>query len=198
MTIPDRTLHAHESTRRVMILALRLRADLIEGRYDALDGLTYGSDERYNSDDERGRRIGLLQAGGSTAFIHDPRRAEQIREIAGRLIDDVVPVTDAMLSEISTACDGLSRIHTGQWHILIEGLILRSAAGRSALADRLRSSSASITDRGISDDGRVAFDVHQVVRRHLAYQAHPEGGWTVEYDPPLRTSVEPLIRVAAS
>lgn len=40
----------------------------------------------------------------------------------------------------------------------------------------------------IHDDNRVMYDIQQVVRHRLAWDRSPEGGWTVNFDRPMRTS----------
>ena len=46
----------------------------------------------------------------------------------------------------------------------------------------------SIRSRELHDDNRVMYDFLQVVRHRLSWDRHPEGGWTVNFDRPWRTS----------
>ena len=45
-----------------------------------------------------------------------------------------------------------------------------------------------IHSKEIHDDNRVLYDVLQVVRHRLAWDRHPEGGMTINFDEPRRTS----------
>lgn len=52
-----------------------------------------------------------------------------------------------------------------------------------------------ITSDKIHDDARVAWDLIQAMRRPIAWKQHPEGGMTVDFDAPLKTSGVDLAKV---
>ena len=50
----------------------------------------------------------------------------------------------------------------------------------------------SITSRELPETVHVAHDIYQVIRYKLALDKKPEGGSTVDFSPPLKTSMEDL------
>jgi hypothetical protein len=52
--------------------------------------------------------------------------------------------------------------------------------------------SYSITSRELHESVHVAHDIYQVIRHKLAWDRRPEGGSTVDFSPPLKTSLEAL------
>lgn len=42
-------------------------------------------------------------------------------------------------------------------------------------------------------ESQIAYDLLCVIRNGLAWHTNPQGGWTVDFDPPLHTADEPLI-----
>lgn len=47
----------------------------------------------------------------------------------------------------------------------------------------------------VPDAARVCYDLLQVVRHRLAWDRHPEGGWTIGFDEPMQTSRLDLVRI---
>lgn len=62
---------------------------------------------------------------------------------------------------------------------------------RTRLMPELGSPNASwsIHSHEVHDDARVCYDFLQVVRHRLAWDRHPEGGFQVSFDKPLRSSL---------
>lgn len=105
-------------------------------------------------------------------------------------------LTEKQLQVIQSACELLFRIKMGQlshvaeffFHRPINDILaLREGLDKlSTLATGLDSHSAShgISSPEISDDARIAADVHDVIRHHLSWKKNPKGGWTVNFDKP--------------
>jgi len=55
--------------------------------------------------------------------------------------------------------------------------------------------SFSICSPDVPADYRLAFDVLQVIRHHVAWRKKPEGGFTVNFDKPMGTSDQPLCKI---
>ena len=53
-----------------------------------------------------------------------------------------------------------------------------------------RNASYSILAHEVPDEARVAWDLQQLVRHRVAWDAHPEGGIQVDFDEPRRSSHE--------
>ena len=53
----------------------------------------------------------------------------------------------------------------------------------------------SISSMEIHDSNRVAWDIQQVIRHRLAWDNEPNGGWTVQFDRPMRYGGQPLPRI---
>lgn len=58
-----------------------------------------------------------------------------------------------------------------------------------------RNGSYGIFNEQVNDIARVAWDMQQVVRRHLAWKRNPEGRHTVNFDPPYPSGKESLISI---
>ena len=58
-----------------------------------------------------------------------------------------------------------------------------------------RNASYGIFNERVNDIARVAWDMQQVIRHHLAWKRNPEGGFTVNFDTPHRSSKECIINI---
>lgn len=86
------------------------------------------------------------------------------------------------------ALEMLARVHTGQMHILIDGRAKQSSDWGHILYDlwlHRCAASFGIHHPEISDEARVAWDLHRVIRGHLAWARRPGGGLTGEFDRPI-------------
>jgi hypothetical protein len=45
----------------------------------------------------------------------------------------------------------------------------------------------------LDEDSKIAWDIKQVVRNAVAWEKHPSGGMTVDFDPPMRTSTTEML-----
>ena len=119
------------------------------------------------------------------------------------------------MSVILDALETYERIGMGQFDIALKSspspISLRcinfndhQRAEFGVIIDRLKEitfpelpkdASFSITAKDIPENCRVAYDMQQVFRHQLAWDVHPEGGITVEFDKPLRVSEEPLAKM---
>jgi len=52
--------------------------------------------------------------------------------------------------------------------------------------------STGISHPELDDRFKIAYEIQQVVRGKVAWHNKPEGGWTVDFDDPLKLSQEPL------
>jgi len=108
---------------------------------------------------------------------------------------------------LSRACELLSRVHSGQLDEVANVLLTAGGLANGSphavadivgLREGLRTlgplvtgmpanANPGIRSPGISDEARTAYDLHQVLRHRLAWDAHPEGGCAVSFDKPSRT-----------
>lgn len=105
------------------------------------------------------------------------------------------------------ALDLFSRVHVGQldaayWALLGNDNSQEQIVGlkylRTLLVNKVNclvtgmhpNASWGISSPEISDRARIAFDLKQVVRHRLAWDANSEGGIAVSFDRPMRTSFE--------
>jgi hypothetical protein len=63
---------------------------------------------------------------------------------------------------------------------------------KSALTGLNANESYGIFNKEVDDSARVAWDIQQVVRHRLAWDRTPEGGYTVDFGTPMKSSQEPL------
>jgi len=73
--------------------------------------------------------------------------------------------------EVEYHCNQLKKIFTGMDH---------------------PGASYGIYSKEILDRARIAWDIQQVVRNRLAWDKNPEGGFTVNFDSPMKSSEQPL------
>ena len=45
------------------------------------------------------------------------------------------------------------------------------------------------------EDSQIMYEMHGIIRQFLAFERTPEGGFTVDFDSPLKVSQEPLLTV---
>lgn len=115
---------------------------------------------------------------------------------------------------ISKACEVLARLGIGQfkdaleclpttefcppgWHEDMEGIshILKKHTNITHGVGAYHSIGGHKTD----ERSKIAWDVYQVVRHRLAWDANPEGNpMSVMFDPPMKTSKEPLAFMEAA
>lgn len=121
--------------------------------------------------------------------------------------------TGAQGKAIRNALDFLSRVHIGQldsmywlllWHgrsrervqelQVLKDIILREV--KPLVTDMPPNASWGISSPEVAERARIAFDIQQVVRYRLAWDEEPNGGATVDFYEPMRTSSEePMPRI---
>lgn len=52
-----------------------------------------------------------------------------------------------------------------------------------------------IHSKRVAEHGKMCYDMKQVIRYHLAWKHHPEGGSTVNFDTPLQIAEHPLCEI---
>ena len=63
------------------------------------------------------------------------------------------------------------------------------------LTDLPRNAYRGIGHRDVPDSCTSAFDMYQVIRHHIAWEDHPEGGLFVQFDTPMKFSKQPLAKI---
>ncbi len=185
-------LDAEPAVTDAVTAALRLHARF-EGRdYRAALDLKTITDDAFRSQMES--VVADLEAAPQ-ALESRPDRAQAISDLIVKL-QAQSPLDDVELQRISESCAMFTRLHMGQWDIVLESLKISEIDSYCDLRDRLlRRRAKGVSVRGTSAD--ITWDVHQVVRRHLAYLRHPEGGWQNVFDPPLKSSPHKLATLRA-
>ena len=111
-----------------------------------------------------------------------------------------VTMTPEQARTVVQALDVLSRIHMGQFdrisepfwdkvkdrNKLLEGLLMARKQCFPELAGNMAHSHGIAG--GIKQEGKVAYDLLQVIRQCEAFARRPEGGLTVDFDAPLWVS----------
>ena len=197
----DRTrILVEEPVRRVVADGLALRARLIAGDFAALGRVAFASTDPRNRPESYRSLLQALCDRGGVAFGRSAHDAHEHEGLAERILSLGAAFTESELRAVSGSCETLARVHMAQWHIPFETLPQGDREAYHDLMERLRHygrGGSSLTDRAISDAARIAYDVHQVIRRELAYRRHPRGGWTIDFDPPIKTAPHPLPRLEA-
>lgn len=117
---------------------------------------------------------------------------------------ELTGLTETHLRVLNRALEFLFRVGMGQFREVIDvadPTFKRRGKVQDKAEDLLRQVRAllmpdlehpnsywSILAHEISDDYRVASDIHQVVRHRLAWDRNPKGDFTVNFDEPIRSS----------
>ncbi len=116
-------------------------------------------------------------------------------------------VTDEQVEMLLRALDVYSRIGCGQFERILEMFAgdprrqkdvdcrpMFNHFKKQLLALNYNTS-YSICSPDVPVDYRLAWDVLQVIRHHVAWRKNPKGGFTVNFDEPMNTSGEPLCKI---
>lgn len=138
-----------------------------------------------------------------------------------------IELNEKQLAALSQACEVLARLGIGQWRDAFDKLPLdrdrldykHFNTDREVINSIVRkylkngvdgyNSSLSIYNEEVSEDAVIAWDMHQVFRKELAWDYAVEKGWVeskedqrcwsnmfgVDFDDPLHTSKEPLPKI---
>ncbi len=117
-------------------------------------------------------------------------------------------VTDEQVQVLLKALDVYSRVGCGQFERILEMFLgdprrQKDVPDCKLLFNRFKEqllaltpdTSYSICSPDVPVDYRLAWDVLQVLRHHVAWRKQPEGGFTVNFDKPMNTSGAPLCRI---
>lgn len=108
---------------------------------------------------------------------------KQIR-LLQQSLDFYSRITAGQLSEISRVIRGdFDRVAVAKWLDL----------AKLELFPDLKTNEHHSVSR--SEESKISYEMMSIIRRHLAFERHPEGGFTVDFDEPLKVSQEPLIEV---
>jgi len=131
-------------------------------------------------------------------------------------IDNNDSLNDSELGKISSLTDAYSRLGMGQvsdWFLLLNtisynffkdvqiiswGMVDHSSSYLLMKKEFFRlnpNAYYGIHSHDISDDFRISFDMHQVIRYHLSWKRNPEGGMGVNFRNPLKSSLNELLEI---
>jgi hypothetical protein len=118
----------------------------------------------------------------------------------------VIHLNEEQVRIISRACELFARVHTGQLTPIAEEFFHKTTPILHSLQDGLRRleplitgmpphASLGLTNPEVPDKARVAYDIHQVIRYIISWDNNPDGGITVNFDRPFKTSDQPNIKM---
>jgi len=117
--------------------------------------------------------------------------------------------TPEQMRVIRVALDCFSRIGMGQLSAAVDHLSQNnrlSSKNVNDLREQLKqleplatglpyTGHLGITNSTIGEDHKMAWDIMQTLRHCQAWEEHPGGGWSVDFDKPMKTSTCPLPKV---
>lgn len=116
----------------------------------------------------------------------------------------VLEVSEYQASVISQALEFMTRCCMGQfdselWYVCFQDQ--RRSDEADALLRRIKKiytgheSNAywSLTSEEVPEKARIAWDIHATIRHRLSWDRNPQGGYTVNFDEPMRTAREESI-----
>lgn len=191
-------LESTATVARVIARSLRIEACLQRGDYGVLAGLQ-ASSERV--DRQLLDLAHLLKTKAPRAFVVDAGAADHTESLIYKFASSTrgsARFDEPSLRKISESCANLMRLHRGQYHIPFEDRRRDNETDYELAHETLwewghRGESLSLAD--INIDANIAYDVHQVIRRDLAFRKTPEGGVFNHFDKPMKTSPEPFIEI---
>lgn len=118
-------------------------------------------------------------------------------------------ITEEQARVLVNACDFFSRIGIGQLDRVLDEFRFSKDVSPEKLDEARKfidhakflltgfppNASHGIRSPQVKDIYRVAYDLQQVIRHRLAWDAKPEGGIGVHFDEPWRSSNEPLATI---
>lgn len=119
----------------------------------------------------------------------------------------IFELTEHEAGTLVSALDMLGRLHLGQHWTLVEAVAWWRVFPRDQDTPNVRQvlegaaqyltglplhASWAMGYRELDAEAQVAYDIQQVIRHRLAWDRTPEGGITVDFDPPRKWSREPL------
>lgn len=112
-----------------------------------------------------------------------------------------ITLNERQIRLVSAALDFFSRIRAGQLsevtHILrgdydhVEAGLYLDKVKKIIFPDL----ASNEHHKGRDEDSQIAYEMHGIIRQFLAFEREPEGGYTVDFDSPLKVSKEPLLTV---
>lgn len=119
----------------------------------------------------------------------------------------IITLNENQAIVLSKALDVYSRLFAGQYDFLktcISGFYTKKSVNVKKvndLLDELKLSMFpelslnayySILSPEIGKEPKISWDIHQTLRNKISWTENPEGSYTVDFDPPMKTSEEPL------
>lgn len=104
-------------------------------------------------------------------------------------------LTKKQAQTIQAACELYERLHAGQWFALEDILPLKEGIYWHNLEPLFKNMIEPYCDANKMRFERVAGDIMQVIRHHLAWEDRPEGGDTVNFRIPVQLGNEPLAKM---
>jgi len=102
---------------------------------------------------------------------------------------------------ISQALESFARAKTGQFDYALEHVNFIGFVEARKMSENIKklylpelreNETYGIHQKKVSDDARIAYDIHQVIRNKIAWEERPEGGMTSYFDKPFKISEEEL------
>jgi len=121
----------------------------------------------------------------------------------------ILELSDEQLAVISKACELLSRIYMGQleevawlFDSLPEGRYQELTETLKALNPVItgmpKQAHFGIRDERVPEIARCAYDIHQVIRHHLAWKQNPQGGFGINFDSPQQYGTSSLAQISSN
>ena len=105
-----------------------------------------------------------------------------------------ITLNEKQLETLIDACELLSRIKNNQIFGAVERLPLKSNVSDFDLQKELQGIIDPLIDEDKKDKeaANIAYDLKKVFLHQLSWDKHPEGGVTVKFDEPIKSSKEPF------
>ncbi len=115
----------------------------------------------------------------------------------------LLEATENQLKIVSLALDIFSRLESGQLNCCFDMIPWKHPENRietRALLEKIQllltgMNNGNLGIGNVSDNARIAYDLHQVIRHYFAWKHKPVGGMTVDFDEPFHYGSDPLATV---
>lgn len=111
-----------------------------------------------------------------------------------------IEVTDRQLEILINSTELYARIHIGQLFTILDEMIGKiNNSDLEKIREYLRSCESLFRINEVDSrkfpQSNIAWDLYQVLRYKYSWDKHPEGGCTVNFNPPLKMGQEPLAKI---
>lgn len=141
---------------------------------------------------------GELEAQDLFDWEERPEYFQTMENILDKLKTNNLKFDENEMYNIRNVTDLYSRLGQGQIKVIrdiysnIKNVHIGGFVSFTNIFDKANKLVDTVSISKMKDEYKIAYDIHQVIRNHLAWKRKPEGGIHIDFDKPKKCSKEPL------